>query len=234
MRSNHLTLQTHALDFWLARGAIALIAGLQLLFINDNLIFGPKWLAPSVELAMLAPLSIATAWTQDKVRRATTDEHWRQIKLRRKVIRGFALFLTVVVMLTNFSALLAVTRALLHGAKGGQSLLLDALNIWFTNVVVFALWFWNMDRGGPALRGLSPKGSADFLFPQMTGYPGDDPAWTPGFIDYFFVAFTNATAFSPTDTLPLGAGCKLLMAVEAMASLLTVGLVAARAVNILA
>lgn len=233
MRSDHLIFQSHALDFWLARGAIALIAALQLLFVNSNITFGPKWLAPAFEIAILVPLSIATAWTQQRVRHATQDHHWRQIARRRKLIRGVALLLTVIVMVINFDALVSVTRALLHGAKGGQSLLLDALNIWFTNVVVFALWFWNIDRGGPALRGIGPTGAPDFLFPQMLKTGGHNPNWTPGFVDYFYVSFTNAAAFSPTDTMPLSAMSKLLMAIEASVSLLTVGLVAARAVNIL-
>jgi hypothetical protein len=160
------------------------------------------------------------------------------IRRHRRFVRRFALLLTALVTITNFEALAAVMRALLYeGAKGatGQSLLLDALNIWFTNIVVFALWFWNLDHGGPAMRGLVTERAPDFLFPQMTAANADGPEpWTPGFIDYFYVSFTNATAFSPTDTMPLSARSKLLMMVEAGASLLTVGLVAARAVNVLA
>jgi hypothetical protein len=235
MRTAHLTLQTHVLDFWAARGAVVLIAGLQLLFVNPNLTIGPRWLAPAFEIAMLIPLSLATAWTQDRFRRATADHHWIQIRRYRKAVRVMALVLTAIVMAINFEALASVTHALLHGARGpsGQSLLLDALNIWFTNVVIFALWFWNIDRGGPAVRGISSTDTPDFLFPQMLG-PGDkDPGWTPGFLDYFYVSFTNATAFSPTDTMPLSGRSKVLMAIEAFVSLLTVGLVAARAVNIL-
>ncbi|GGB43429.1 hypothetical protein GCM10011380_36100 [Sphingomonas metalli] len=136
-------------------------------------------------------------------------------------------------MALNLYALVSVTKQLISGAKGGQSLLIDALNIWFTNIIVFALWFWNIDRGGPARLGLHDDKRPDFLFPQMIGTGDQDPTWSPGFIDYFYVAFTNATAFSPTDTMPLSAQSKLLMAVEATISLLTVGLVAARAVNIL-
>lgn len=234
MRSAHSTLQSHAQDFWLARGSIALIAVLQLLFVTNHLTLGPRWLAPAVEMAMLIPLSIATAWTQARARSATEEHHWLQIGHHRRLIRLAALLLTIVVMLINFEALISVVRALLY-TKGpsGQSLLLDALNIWFTNVVIFALWYWNIDRGGPALRGLTRKTAPDFLFPQMMGSGDGDPSWTPGFIDYLYVSFTNATAFSPTDTMPLSPQAKLLMALEAFASLLTVGLVAARAVNIL-
>jgi hypothetical protein len=223
------------LDFWLARGAIALTAGLNLLLVND-LTLGPAWLAPGFELAMLVPLSIATAWTQGKVRHAHTDHHWKIIARSRRVVRWMALVLTAIVTAINFYALYGVMGALLHGAKGstGQSLLLDALNIWFTNIVVFTLWFWNLDRGGPAMRGLTVGKPPDFQFPQMQGIDLAACPWAPGFIDYFYLAFTNATAFSPTDTIPMTTRSKMLMMLEASVSLLTVGLVAARAVNILA
>ena len=235
MTSAKHVLQSHASDFWLARGAIALTAVLNLALVN-KLTFEPYWLAPVFELAMLVPLSVATAWTQIQVNTATTDHRWGAIRRNRRWIRGAALLLTFVVTAINFEALIAVTRALLHGAKGptGASLLIDALNIWFTNVVIFALWFWNLDRGGPAMRGLESAGRPDLLFPQMASPPaeGEEP-WTPGFIDYLFVSFTNATAFSPTDTMPLSPRIKLLFMLEAAVSLATVGLVAARAVNVL-
>jgi len=211
------------------------IAGLQLLVINQSLTIGPRGLAPGLELAILAPLTVATAWNQSRARRATQQEHWLVVLRHRAIIRRVAIGLTAAVMIINLIALVSVTRALLHGTKGpsGQSLLIDALNIWFTNVMIFALWYWNLDRAGPALRGLGDKRNPDFLFPQMLG-PGDgDPAWTPGFFDYFYVSFTNSTAFSPTDTMPLSPRSKILMTIQAGTSLLTVGLVAARAVNIL-
>jgi hypothetical protein len=234
--SPHEHLKRHALDFWLARGSVALIAALQMLFVNKHLVIGPRWLAPAVELALLLPLSMATAWTQQRVSQASEPHHWVRIAGYRRAIRRMALVLTVLVMCINFEALIAVVRALLASGKGpsGQSLLLDALNIWFTNVVVFALWFWNIDAGGPASRGISVKTNPDFLFPQMLGSGDEDPSWSPGFFDYFYVSFTNATAFSPTDTMPLSPLSKFLMTIEAAVSLLTVGLVAARAVNILA
>ena len=196
----------------------------------------PWWLASAVELALLIPLSIATAWTHARIRTATSPHHFASIHHHRRIIRWAAILLTAFITVINFEALFTVLNALLFGSKAssGQSLLIDALNIWFTNVVVFALWFWNLDRGGPALRGMKHERKTDFLFPQMAGnIPGCDD-WTPGFMDYFFVSFTNATAFSPTDTMPLTARVKLLFIVESSASLLTVGLVAARAVNILA
>ncbi|RUW66408.1 hypothetical protein EOA31_31335, partial [Mesorhizobium sp. M4B.F.Ca.ET.049.02.1.2] len=101
-------------------------------------------------------------------------------------------------------------------------------------VIVFSLWFWSTDRGGPPTCGLVKRAQADFLFPQMTLPDREIRGWLPGFVDYAFLAFTNATAFSPTDTLPLTQRAKLLMMAEALISLLTIALVAARAVNILA
>jgi hypothetical protein len=151
------------------------------------------------------------------------------------MIKTLALALTAVVSLINFGALIELVRYLLAGkAYSGPTLLLDALNIWGTNIIIFALWFWSIDRGGPSMRGFHSTKATDFLFPQMTlGTQGADDRFSPGFIDYLFLSFTNATAFSPTDTLPLSQRAKLLMMIEAIISLLTVALVAARAVNIL-
>ena len=228
-------LQAHFFDFWLARGAIVITALLNAFLINDLNTFVPWWLASVLELGLLIPLSVATAWTNRRIRAAKHEHHWVSIHQFRRTLRRAAIFLTAVITIINFQALFVVLQALLFGAKGatGQTLLVDALNIWFTNVVVFALWFWNLDRGGPAMRSLKTEVLPDLLFPQMVdNFPGGEK-WTPGFIDYFFVSFTNATAFSPTDTMPLSPRSKLLFIIESSASLLTVGLVAARAVNVL-
>jgi hypothetical protein len=230
-------IQTHSLDFWFARSSIIVIVSLQFIMVN-NLAIGPRWLAPAVELAILAPLSFATAWTQNRVRAAENDEHWKQISKQRRIIRRLAIFLTALVTIINFGSLLKLVNALVSGSVGssGHNLLLDAINIWGTNVIIFALWFWSIDRGGPAARGLARKETNDFLFPQMTlSLPNriQTENWSPGFIDYLFLSFTNATAFSPTDTLPLSGRAKLLMMMESGTSLLTITLVAARAVNIL-
>ncbi|QOL49940.1 hypothetical protein [Massilia litorea] len=232
MRKN---LERNMREFWIARGAILVTAALNAVLINNLTIF-PWWLASVVEVALLVPLSVATAWNHGQMRKATGAHHWIRIHHHRRIIRRAAIVLTAIITLINFQALFVVLHALLYGAKGttGQSLLVDALNIWLTNVVVFALWFWNLDRGGPAGRDAAKEPVADFMFPQMgSGCPGGQE-WTPGFFDYVFVSFTNATAFSPTDTVPLTARVKILFMVQASASLLTVGLVAARAVNILA
>lgn len=234
MRDKHAVIHHRALDFWAARGAVLVIICLQLLVIND-LSFGPRWLAPALETALLLPLSLATAWTQVEAKKAVVGHQWRAIGQFRVVIRRTALLMTGVISVMNCGSLVMLVRALLSGHAGnsGTTLLIDALNIWSTNVIVFALWFWSTDRGGPPTCGLVKRAEANFLFPQMTLNDRDFQDWLPGFIDYFFLAFTNATAFSPTDTMPLTARAKLLMMAEAMISLLTIALVAARAVNIL-
>src|SRR3974390_3921640 len=213
----HRHLTTQPIDFWLARGAVLVIVGFQIGILNDVSV-GPRWLAPCLELALLIPLSIATAWTQSRAREALTNEQWKLVGRFRRLIRQLAIVLTAVSTLMNFGALARLIAAILAGHAGtGQTLLLDATNIWATNVVIFALWFWSLDRGGPAARGLVAEQRSDFLFTQqqagvVEGEQFED--WSPGFIDYLFLAFTNATAFSPADTPPLTTRAKLLMRAE--------------------
>ena len=224
------------MDRWLARGAVLLIVALQVGFVND-LSVGPSWLAPAIELALLIPLSAGTIWTQRAVRKAETPNEWRLVRSRRRLVRTLAIALTAFITLINFVALLLLIRAILGGHAGtGRALLVDAINIWATNVVIFALWYWFLDRGGPSSRGLVPDHKRDFLFTQQQQSVTDSNGfseWLPGFIDYLFLAFTNATAFSPADTFPLTVRAKLLMMVESAISLITIALVASRAVGIL-
>jgi uncharacterized membrane protein len=100
-------------------------------------------------------------------------------------------------------------------------------------VIAFALWYWEFDRGGPVARALAIKPYPDFEFPQMTSPELAPPSWEPMFADYFYLSFTNATAFSPTDVMPLSRWAKMLMLVQSAVSLLLAALVIARAVNIL-
>jgi hypothetical protein len=112
-------------------------------------------------------------------------------------------------------------------------LLAGGATIYMINVLTFAVWFWELDRGGPAERAAASDPYPDFLFPPMTAQDMVHRDWEPEFLDYFYVAFTNATAFSPTDTLPLSRWAKFLMAIESAIALLTAALVVARAVNAL-
>jgi hypothetical protein len=118
-------------------------------------------------------------------------------------------------------------------AAGGRALILAGMGLWATNVLLFAVWYWQLDRGGPEERFQAPDAPADFSFPQMEN-PGLAPAgWRPGFMDYLYTSLTNAMAFSPTDTMPLTHTAKLLMGIQSVTALGTLGLVVARAVNIL-
>lgn len=234
MTSDLKSIHAHSLDFWYARASVLVVVGLQLMIINHQFFIGPRWLFPSLEALLLVPLSLATARTQWSARVAKTKEHWREIAEWQRFAHRLALALTALVSATNFGSLIALVGELIGGklTVPGQSLLVDALNIWATNVIAFALWFWNLDRGGPPSAHLINERGPDFLFPQSTR-PELAKGWTPGFIDYFYVSFTNAAAFSPTDTLPLTPRAKMLMLIESAVSLMTLALVAARAVNIL-
>jgi hypothetical protein len=235
MSHPHLHFRLRATDFWLARGAILVIVALQIGIVND-LAVGPRWLAPALELALLIPLSVATAWTQTRARAASTDAQWASIGRYRQMVRRLAFTLTAICTLMNFGALVRLIAAIMSGHAGsGKAMLLDAANIWFTNVLIFALWFWSLDRGSPAARGLI-ESAGDFVFTQQQGGLAEREQfkdWSPGFIDYLFLAFTNATAFSPADTFPVTARAKLLMMAEASISLCTIAIVASRAVGIL-
>ena len=119
------------------------------------------------------------------------------------------------------------------GSGSARSLLFTGGAIWLTNVIVFALAYWELDRGGPLARAEGSMRFPDFLFPQMESTELAPPTWAAHFIDYLYLSFSTASAFSATDVLPLSRGAKLMMMAQAMISLATVALVVARAVNIL-
>jgi uncharacterized membrane protein len=148
-------------------------------------------------------------------------------------IRAVGITLIALTTAANLISLTELIHALLYGSKAtGRPLVYASVPIWLTNVIVFGLWYWELDRGGPAARTLASHRRPDFLFPQMVT-SGASPGWTPGFLDYLYTSFTNATAFSPTDTMPLTAWAKLLFMLQSFASLVTVAVVVSRAVNIL-
>ena len=222
-------------DRWLARGAIAVIVMLQFALIND---FGTisRTFAPYLEIVLLVPLTVLTVRAERVAWRARTSAEWESANLYHQLNFVLGLGLFVVISLANARALLLLIGALLAGTThNGRTLLLDALNIWATNVIIFSLWYWAFDRGGPWIDQRDHRGRFELLFPHMTlpaGSVGADAK--PVYVDYLFLSFNTSTAFSPTDTMPLTARMKLLMMLEAMISLLTLALVAARAVNILA
>jgi hypothetical protein len=158
---------------------------------------------------------------------------------RRRIVemglrQTVSLALVGTVGLGNGLVLVALIGSIVGGEEaGGGQLLLKAAPIWATNVVAFGLWFWELDRGGPIRRADRDPPPPDFQFPQMDSSGGAAGGWYPRLMDYVYVSFTNSTAFSPTDAMPLTRRVKLLMLVEAGVSALTILLVAARAVNIL-
>lgn len=144
------------------------------------------------------------------------------------------LILAASIGVTNLYSLVRVLQAMLNGAPyNGHDLILTALNIYLTNIIVFALVYWEMDGGGPGTRRKVHRSDRDFLFPQDNLHSPTERAWYPTFIDYVYVSSTNATAFSPTDTMPLTRRMKLLMLGQSLVSLLTIALIAGRAVNVL-
>ncbi|TME00138.1 MAG: DUF1345 domain-containing protein [Chloroflexi bacterium] len=184
----------------------------------DKLILGPFWVIPGGEAVLLVVLSV------------TSLRH----QLEEQVTRMLAILMLGVINAANIASLVLLVRALVGGVKvDGHELIVSSIQIWLTNVIVFGLWYWEVDRGGPRVRCRPDHEEPDFLFPQMVTPDAARPRWTPTFLDYLYVSFTNATAFSPTDTMPLTVIAKMLMAVESVVSLVTVAVVAARAVNIL-
>jgi hypothetical protein len=143
------------------------------------------------------------------------------------------------IIVSSFANAWSAGRLVLHIMDGKlndimpQRLLLTGAAIWITNVIVFALWYWESDRGGPGARAEGGRPHPDFLFAQMQSPELAPPDWEPGFADYLFLSFTNASAFSPTDVLPLSRWAKMTMMLQAAVSLSTVALVVARAVNVL-
>jgi hypothetical protein len=203
---------------WAVTAAVAAAVALQLL-LPERLTFQPAWLLPALELLLL--VALFPGW-HARARRTTT------------LTRGCGLTLAALVSLANGWSAVLLIRGLVRGTEGNDAgkLLMAAAAIWLTNVIVFALWFWEWDRGGPAARAAGGADHTDFLFPQMQSPELGRAEWEPAFADYLYVSFTNATAFSPTDTMPLSRWAKLLMALQASISLLTLALVVARSVNI--
>jgi len=173
---------------------------------------------PAVELVLLAPLALGAP-----------HRHAAESVGRRRAAIG----LTAVLSVANLLALALLVTRIADGSVVGAPLLLAAAEIWTTNAIVFALWYWELDGGGPPVRLANLGGRRDFAFVQMLNPELAEPGWHPRFVDYLYVSFTNASAFSPSDTLPLTRWAKLLMLVQSWVSIVTVVLVAARAVSML-
>ena len=203
---------------WPAQLTIAGAIALQLT-LPERLTVGPSWLIPALEGALMVGLVSASP---------------RRLEGHHMVRRRLAIALVVLVSLANALSLGELTHYLLHHkVTKGQELIISGMLIWLTNFLIFALWYWEIDRGGPGRRAAGEDGAPDFLFPQMTDDRIEPIDWRPGFVDYLYVSLTNAAAFSPTDTMPLSPTAKSVMGLQSIVSLITIGLIVSRAVNIL-
>jgi uncharacterized membrane protein len=181
----------------------------------------PHYLLPALEGALLIGLSVA-----NPVR----------IERRGNAVRVASIALIMLMTAANAVSAVLLIRAILGGLSGTETagpLLTSGAAVWATNVIAFALWYWEFDLGGPVNRAEGAVRHPALMFPQMASPELAPPHWKPYFVDYLYLSFTNATAFSPTDVMPLARWAKLAMAVQSAVSLLVGALVIARAVNIL-
>jgi hypothetical protein len=207
--------------YWPAGLAVLVAVALYLTLPSQIVIREPfiRYVVPVLELAVLITLTVALPY-----------RHVQESGLRRKA----SMTLTGLISVANAVSLTYLIHLLLYDMNvQGRVVLYAAFDVWVTNVIVFALWYWELDGGGPPKRLRDPSTPRDFAFVQMTDAEVAAPGWQPRFTDYLYVSFTNSSAFSPTDTMPLTRWAKLLMMVQAGLSILTLLLVAARAVNIL-
>lgn len=200
--------------------AAILAAAVLQLVLPDRLVLRPRPLLPVLEVLLLVGL-MATSPVR--------------IERRHPAIRMASLVLTALITLANAVSAGLLVHALLDGRSSNDatSLLGSGAAIYLTNIIAFALWYWEFDRGGSVERAEATRVHPDFLFPQMATPELAYDDWQPVFFDYFYVSFTNATAFSPTDTMPLSRWAKALMLVQSAIAITTLGLVIARAVNVL-
>lgn len=212
---------------WPAALAVILATALELT-LPPRLSLGPAWVLPALVLILLVPLLIFFPNRQEET------------PLRR----AWSITLIAIVNAFNFASVVLLIFHIIHPILPkpltGTQLLIAGAQIWLTNVIVFGLWFWEIDAGGPKARAnLAPTEArqSDFLFPQMMLVGSNarlaDPQWRPLFVDYVYVAFTNALAFSPTDTMPLTRAAKMLMLLEAIVSFISIAVVVSRSINII-
>lgn len=214
--------------------SVAVVAALALyITLPPKYTIGPAWVAPLAVLVILIPLSVLSPKRHRETKRT----------------RFWGLLLIAIVNFFNIVSVLLLINGFFHPARSAElqsaaNLLRHGLQIWFTNILVFGLWFWELDGGGPDARAHANAATefenADFLFPQMQMCMlGDeqtrcvDPMWKPQFFDYLYLAFTNSTAFSPADVMPLSRWAKALMMLESLISLITIAIVLARSVSLI-
>lgn len=214
------TLHQHGHDpIWHAQLALLTVVVLQF-FTDSSLLPFNKFAIIIPELILILTLTLVTP-----------AGYARVSKTRRALGIGLIGFIT----LTNIISLALLLNALFFGDAhvDGHDLLLNGLVVYVTNIMMFSLWYWEMDGGGPDKRAVRMNSRDDFIFPQMM-YPHIfKDKWRPGFIDYLYLSATNVTNFASADTLPATRRAKALMMTQALVSVVTIVLVAARAISIL-
>jgi uncharacterized membrane protein len=204
---------------WPFAVAIMAMIALQSL-LPERLSLGNRYVLPIIELIIIVVLFLANPGRMER---------------RSKPLRMIGLVLIAVASLGNAWSLLWLVRDITGGTGTGTAgqLLATGGDVWLINVLTFAVWYWELDRGGAAARARGEDPYPDFLFPQMTAGEMAPKDWEPQFADYLYLAFTNSTAFSPTDVLPFSRWAKVVMLFQAAISLVTAALVVAKAVNAL-
>ncbi len=200
---------------WPAFVAMLAAAGVYLA-LPEPLSLGPSWVLSAIIALLMIPIVLSDRRGNHNVTRILT------------------LIANAIITIAMIASLIFLVRGIPQHTETPKALLRSAGALWIANILVFALWYWKLDAGGP-LRREGPKGMShsSFLFPQMLSREGQDSSWTPHFVDYLFLSFNTSTAFSPTDTAVLSRGGKLGMMAQALISLMILALLAARAVNIL-
>ena len=195
--------------------AAFVVLGIAYGLVSTRFTIGPPWLL--LVLAVIGSASLAVL-------------NWRGLRRARAMLAVILLVLVTIAVAVSAVLLLS---ALLVGRTEAGDLLFSAALLWLSNVLVFSLWYWEIDGGGPHHRQPGPHASSDFLFPQMTA--GGDLVidWCPEYLDYLFLAFNTSTAFSPTDTMILARRSKVLAMLQSIISLITIAVLAARAINTL-
>jgi hypothetical protein len=195
---------------------------------SEGVFLAARWVVPTLTVLLLAVLVVSVP---EGGLVHSLGLGARRLRFERHVA---ALTVIAIVSAANAASIWFLVHLLVNGAHAQANLLLRVgIHMWCLNVLVFALWFWELDNGGPAARQTAGPDGRDFLFPQQAAPEVSEPGWQPRFLDYLYVSFTNATAFSPTDAMPMSRWAKVLMMVEAAASLVLALMVAARAINIL-
>jgi uncharacterized membrane protein len=204
---------------WPMAGAIVAAMVLTVL-LPDDIRLGPQWVLPSIEAVLLVAVIAADP---------------RSVTRRSRELRVLSIGLVSVLVIGALWSTVLLIDDLIHGGpetNSARDLLEAGSVVWVSNNIAFALLYWELDGGGAAERARGTPTYPDLAFPQQLNPKIGPPGWRPRFIDYLYLSFTNSTAFSPTDVMPLVPWAKLAMAVQAVVSLGILGLVIARAVNV--